>query len=486
MWNTSGGKRSLLPSLWLPLLLLAGLLRLPAAGGSGHHVVTHMRGFDGPLPFYLETGYVLTVVLPDRSRSPRSTETLCFALRCRYVEVDEQLGVHLFYYFARSERDPDEDPLVLWLSGGPGCSGISGLAYEIGGFPTLLYRPETWTKVSNIIFVDSPVGTGFSYAETQEGFKTGDNKAVEQLLIFLRKWLQDHPRFMSNPLYVAGDSYSGLIIPSLTLEIDRSIQLYGETLFNLKGYIAGNPVTDTQFDTDGQIRYLHGMGLVSDELYENARENCGGRYSAPSNAVCAEAVQAILNCTKDINRQHILEPACPDELWIPKTETDGRTSRLMLESTNFLSRFKCKQAAYFISYIWGNDETIQESLGVRKGTIGAWKRGNRELPYTRDIQSAVEYHSRLASEGYAALIYSGDHDPGITSVGTQAWIRYLNLTIVDDWRPWYVGGQVAGFTRSYSSNLTFATVKGGGHTAPEYNPLECQTMFRRWISQDPL
>jgi len=66
--------------------------------------------------------------------------------------------VQRFYYFVRSENDPDEDPLLLWLSGGPGCSGISGLAYEIGplqfdaqgyrdGFPTLLYRPETWTKV---------------------------------------------------------------------------------------------------------------------------------------------------------------------------------------------------------------------------------------------------------------------------------------------------------------------------------------------------
>ena len=42
------------------------------------------------------------------------------------------------------------------------------------------------------------------------------------------------------------------------------------------------------------------------------------------------------------------------------------------------------------------------------------------------------------------LSCSGDHDAGVTVVGTQAWIRYLNLTIVDDWRPWYVGGQVAG------------------------------------------
>jgi len=43
------------------------------------------------------------------------------------------------------------------------------------------------SQVSNIIFVDSPVGTGFSYAKTKEGLQTGDTKAVKQLVIFLRK-----------------------------------------------------------------------------------------------------------------------------------------------------------------------------------------------------------------------------------------------------------------------------------------------------------
>jgi hypothetical protein len=54
----------------------------------------------------------------------------------RYVEVDEQHGARLFYYFIASERNPAEDPLILWITGGPGCSALSGLLFEIGQYST--------------------------------------------------------------------------------------------------------------------------------------------------------------------------------------------------------------------------------------------------------------------------------------------------------------------------------------------------------------
>lgn len=139
-----------------------------------------------------------------------------------------------------------------------------------------------------------------------------------------------------------------------------------------------------------------------------------------------------------------------------------------------------------LSYIWANDEAVRESLAVRKETKGEWKRCDFDIPYTKDITSTVEHHLSLRKEGYPALIYSGDHDSKFSFVGTQAWIRSFNLSITDDWRPWYVDGQVAGFTRSFSSNLTYATVKGAGHTAPEYKSKDCLAMFARWISGEPL
>jgi carboxypeptidase C (cathepsin A) len=60
--------------------------------------------------------------------------TCPFAFTLRYINVDEQNGKHLFYWVVHSERDVERDPVVLWLTGGPGCSSIDALIYEHGPF----------------------------------------------------------------------------------------------------------------------------------------------------------------------------------------------------------------------------------------------------------------------------------------------------------------------------------------------------------------
>jgi serine carboxypeptidase-like clade I len=76
---------------------------------SQSNIVKFLPGFQGPLPFVLETGYV----------GVGETET-------------DEIAAELFYYFIESENNPKQDPLLLWLTGGPGCSAFSGLAFEIG------------------------------------------------------------------------------------------------------------------------------------------------------------------------------------------------------------------------------------------------------------------------------------------------------------------------------------------------------------------
>ncbi|XP_051200956.1 serine carboxypeptidase-like 18 isoform X2 [Lolium perenne] len=430
---TAPPRRSLL--LLLPQLLLLRSLLAAAAPSITTKAVPRLPGFSGPLPFSLETGY---------------------------VELDD--GVRLFYYFIQSERDPEEDPVLLWLTGGPGCSALSGLVYEIGpfyfdfegytgsGLPTLLYKPASWTQVSNVIFVDSPAGTGFSYDTTGNRTIPSDTIVIQQLHTFLQTWFDEHPQFLPNPFYVAGDSYSGIIIPPLAMKIAKGIEYGDERLINLKA----------------------------------AREGCRGQYRSPSNADCANSLQAIDYITRDLNTAHILEKNCIEypSLAIqkrPRLQDHGR--KRLLESAVWSI---CRNSTYFLSEVWINDEPVRESLGIHKGTVPSWLRCDFDIPYTKEITDAVDGHLALIAKGYRAMIYSGDHDASIPYVGTQAWIRKLNLPITDNWRPWYVDGQVVGFTRTYSNNLTYATVKGAGHTAPEYMPKECLAMIDRWLSGKPL
>ncbi|CAN1775961.1 Serine carboxypeptidase-like 7 [Linum perenne] len=139
-----------------------------------------------------------------------------------------------------------------------------------------------------------------------------------------------------------------------------------------------------------------------------------------------------------------------------------------------------------MSKYWANDESVRRALHIREGSIGSWERCNYNLAYSHQIWRSVDYHLYLSNKGYRSLIYSGDHDMMITYLGTQAWIRALNFSIIDDWRSWHLHNQVSGYTRTYSNKMTFATVKGGGHIAPEYRPPECFAMFTRWISGEPL
>ncbi|GER52617.1 disease resistance protein RGH3, partial [Striga asiatica] len=105
--------------------------------------------------------------------------------------------IKLFYYFVESESKPEEAPLMLWLTG---CSGLLGFVYQIGPFtigisnsnesiPPLTLNDFYWTKVADIIFVDQPAGSEFSYAKNSAAYYSNDTLSAKLIYIFLRKSL---------------------------------------------------------------------------------------------------------------------------------------------------------------------------------------------------------------------------------------------------------------------------------------------------------
>jgi cathepsin A (carboxypeptidase C) len=74
-------------------------------------------------------------------------------------------GGHLFFWLHLSEGSP-EDPLVVWLNGGPGCSSLLGMVFECGPFTLgddLSFRknPHAWNKNANLLFIEQVGGLGW-------------------------------------------------------------------------------------------------------------------------------------------------------------------------------------------------------------------------------------------------------------------------------------------------------------------------------------
>ncbi|CAL5372534.1 unnamed protein product [Camellia sinensis] len=258
--------------------------------------------------------------------------------------------------------------------------------YE-GGTPTLEYYPYSWTQTSSILFLDAP-------------------------------WLIDHPKYLKNQLFIGADSNSSITAPIVVQHI-----------------LEGNAV--------GERPRLN---------LKETKITCNANYYDvdPNQAECFESLQKIANLIHDINKNDILEPKCtwasPDQ----NGETDRRSleqqSGNLILSPSKIPEMWCHNFNYALSYIWANDKSVQQALYITEGTVKDWKRCNKNWDYTLNVETVLDVHKNLSSYGLQVLVYNGDHDLTVPNTGTQDWIKLLNLTIVSDWRPWLVDGEVGGYT----------------------------------------
>jgi cathepsin A (carboxypeptidase C) len=145
----------------------------------------------------------------------QQNSTLCDARSKQYTGWLDVGSKHIFFWYFESQDKPSEDPLLLWLTGGPGVSGMIGLAQELGpcvinefGNGTV-YNEYGWSKNANIIFVDQPAGVGFSYVDEGMPLPATSFTAAENMHNFLQLFTSDvFPGLYERDFHITGESYA--------------------------------------------------------------------------------------------------------------------------------------------------------------------------------------------------------------------------------------------------------------------------------------
>lgn len=120
----------------------------------------------------------------------------------RHVEVDPENNGHLFFWHFQNRHIANRQRTIIWLNGGPGCSSMDGALMEIGPYRlkddhTLEYNNGSWDEFAHLLFVDQPVGTGFSYVNTNSYLHELFEMSAE-FIIFLEKWFKIFPEYESD------------------------------------------------------------------------------------------------------------------------------------------------------------------------------------------------------------------------------------------------------------------------------------------------
>uniref|UniRef100_A0A3Q2P0S6 Carboxypeptidase n=1 Tax=Fundulus heteroclitus TaxID=8078 RepID=A0A3Q2P0S6_FUNHE len=200
-------------------------------------------------------------------------------------------GKHLHYWFVESQNKPAADPVVLWLNGGPGCSSLDGLLTEHG--PFLVALTPDWfiahLQVANMLYLESPVGVGFSYSDNKD-YVTNDTEVSMNNYLALKEFFRLFPEYSSNELFLTGESYGGIYIPTLAERVMEDSSL------NLQGVAVGNGMSSYELNDNSLVYFAYYHGLLGSQLWAELQTFCcsGGKCNFYDNKN--------LNCTESVSR----------------------------------------------------------------------------------------------------------------------------------------------------------------------------------------
>ena len=384
--------------------------------------------------------------------------------------------------------DDAPTPLVVWLTGGPGCSSSLALLTENGpcsvqtdGQTTQL-NPHSWTESAHVLWLDQPANVGYSYGQEND---SNEEMISEDAYYFLQAFFKSEAgaKYKDSPLFIVGESYGGHYAPAIAHRIWDGNKNVPEGLLhlNLGGLAIGNGLTnpEEQYKWYAEMAFnnSHGIKAINEQTYNMMKsaegactigiEGCNSGDGMLNSFACQAA---FIGCNTALTTPYRATGLNPYDIRKPC-------------GTNPL----CYDFSHIEKFM--NLDSTKEALHVKEHNP-SWQTCNMLVNmqfHTDWMKDFSPYVKDLLNDGIPALIYAGDVDFICNYLGNRAWTLNLDWNHSTEFqaaeeKDWNNG---AGLARS-ANGLTFLQVYDAGHMVPSDQPQHALTMITQFLSGQPL
>ncbi|CAF1234029.1 unnamed protein product [Adineta steineri] len=449
-------------------------------------MVTHILIFFsivGPLTFALQATDFYVHHLPLLPKAAASIR-----MHAGLVPVNPQHHGSLFFWHFEKKYPSNKLRTVIWLNGGPGCSSLIGAWAEIGPFRlqdknTMIENDGSWHLYTNLLFVDQPIGTGFSTIDADSFIHELDEMA-NQFLNFLDQYIKIFPELLENDIYLAGVSFAGQFIPYIAKAI-----LEQRSTLKLRGLLIGNGWIDPVTTYKSYLPFAVANNLVvqNSELYDRINIR-------------------VKQCEQALSKQvHVLEYAC-DRIFLEIMNIEEIMNKNAMNNHDKQNQkvrcvniydirlndtiSKCDlngslEWEYVTSYLRRQD--VMSSIHINDKKV-IWTQCSSSVQNTFTAYNSKPSITLLPDllKQIPIILYNGQYDLLCNHWGTEAMIDSMtwnNGTGFDfgngtssPKHPWIVDGESAGLIQS-ARNLTYILFYNAGHRVPYYYPRRSRFMY---------
>ncbi|XP_077618988.1 retinoid-inducible serine carboxypeptidase isoform X1 [Crocuta crocuta] len=393
-----------------------------------------------------------------------------------YVTVRKDAHMFWWLYYAMNPcKNFSELPLVMWLQGGPGGSSTGfGNFEEIGPLDSdLKPRRTTWLQSASLLFVDNPVGTGFSYVNKSDAYARDLDMVASDMLVLLKTFFDCHKEFQTVPFYIFSESYGGKMAAGIGLELHKAIQ-QGTIQCNFGGVALGDSWISPINSVLSWGPYLYSVSLLDDQglvevsqIAEQVLDAVNKEYYIEATQLWGKAEMVIEQNTDGVNFYNILTKSTPMATMESSLEfTQSHLVRLYQRHVRHLQQDALSQLM---------NGPIRKKLKIIPddcswGGQSASVFQNMEGDFMKPVISIVD---ELLEAGVNVTVYNGQLDLIVDTMGQEAWMRKLKWAELPKfnklkWKALYSdpkSSETSAFVKSYK-NLAFYWILRAGHMVP--------------------